>query len=236
MSELDASRPASRPPIAGISRRRRRRSTPPGSCSAIVAAHPRRRTDVWPWALRPAPALVWLVLLALLLAALGAGALFVGSQLQRKLPAVVPPVGPAFACPPGSNARQAGAGRPGPAGRRRRTMAFDRRAGRLVAVASAGNGVETWTFDVCTNTWTQDASEPGAAELRMAQLVYDVDSDVTILVSNDSDWATREECGPTTSRPTPGPRRGLHRRATRCPWPTTPSPASSSPRNTPIAS
>jgi hypothetical protein len=60
----------------------------------VTAAHPRAHAGTWPWALRTAPALAWLVLLALLLAALGAAAFFVGSQPVRRLPAVVPPVGP----------------------------------------------------------------------------------------------------------------------------------------------
>ena len=60
----------------------------------VVTTHPRGRPGALAWALRPTPALVWLVLLALLLASLGAAAFFVGSQPVRMLPAVVPPVGP----------------------------------------------------------------------------------------------------------------------------------------------
>ncbi|MEA2022711.1 MAG: hypothetical protein U9N79_00300, partial [Actinomycetota bacterium] len=67
--------------------------------------------------------------------------------------------------------------------------AFDQRAGRIVYVDVTG---ETWTFDVCTNTWHRvepngvpvpvedlydGAGEPSGA---LGQLVYDVDSDVTV--------------------------------------------------------
>jgi hypothetical protein len=72
-------------------------------------------------------------------------------------------------------------------------MAFDRRAGRLVALAvdySASTPeewtVETWTFDVCTNTWMRmhPDREPPAL---VSDLVYDVDSDTTIGVHYE-DW------------------------------------------------
>jgi hypothetical protein len=120
------------------------------------------------------PCLV-LLLLAGLLATLVGGALLVGSQMQRKLPAVVPPVGQVFECPPGSNPDE-----PGPVDQARPPLspwasAFDRSAGRLVAVAIAGTVVETWTFDVCTNTWTRmhPNREPRTP---VETLVYDVDS------------------------------------------------------------
>jgi hypothetical protein len=57
--------------------------------TARVAGRPRRIS--WPW--RPAQRLAWLLLLLVgLLAALVGGMLLVGSQPERKLPAVVPPV------------------------------------------------------------------------------------------------------------------------------------------------
>ena len=68
-------------------------------------------------------------------------------------------------------------------------MAFDRRAGRLVVLADAGDGVETWTFDVCTNTWTQMHPNREPPDLELARLVYDVDSDATVLVSAGNVWA-----------------------------------------------
>ena len=147
----------------------------------------------------PRPAWV-LLLLAGLLAALVGGTLLVGSQ-QRRLPAVVPPVGPVFECPPGSTPDE-----PGPVDQARPagltwTMAFDRRAGRLVALAGVDSALETWTFDVCTNTWTRmhPNREPplrhGSARLRRR------------LRRDDRDRLDGTGCGPTTSRPTPGRRR-----------------------------
>jgi hypothetical protein len=62
-------------------------------------------------------------------------------------------------------------------------MAFDRRVGRIVAVAGGDlTGIQTWTFDVCTNTWAQmhPEREPGGWD----SLVYDVDSDLTIEVDS----------------------------------------------------
>jgi hypothetical protein len=113
------------------------------------------------------------------------GMLIVGSQPEQKLTAVVP----VFECPPGTNPDE-----PGPVDQARpfepKAMAFDRRAGKLVAVTGAEYGVETWTFDVCTNTWTQmepDQTPPEFAEY--PGLVYDVDSDVTIGIASGSVWA-----------------------------------------------
>jgi len=99
-------------------------------------------------------------------------------------PRVMVSVGPVPTCPPGSNPDK-----PGPVDQARPPtgsiqMAFDRGAGRIVLVADAGNGAETWTFDVCTNTWTQmhpDRELPDAG-----QLVYDVDSDVTIALDGST--------------------------------------------------
>jgi len=129
-------------------------------------------------ALRPA----WvLLLLAGLLAALVGGALLVGSQ-QRKLPAVVPPVGQVFECPPGSNPDEPGRiDQARPAGLTWPPLTLDRRAGKLVALTGI-DIVETWTFDLCTNTWTRmhPNREPPQGT---GQLVYDVDSDVTIAIA-----------------------------------------------------
>lgn len=87
---------------------------------------------------------------------------------------------PAATCPPGTNPNA-----PGPAGRERPApgwvgnlaAAFDRHAGRIVYVDTLG---ETWTFDVCTNTWHRmDPAGAIIGELS-AGLVYDVDSDITV--------------------------------------------------------
>jgi hypothetical protein len=55
-------------------------------------------------------------------------------------------------------------------------MAFDRRAGRLVTLLDT----DTWTFDVCTNTWVQMHPTREPPTPAVGPLVYDVDSDVTI--------------------------------------------------------
>jgi hypothetical protein len=144
----------------------------------FAAAHPHRRAGIGHWRMVTVPRLAWILLLAALLTALLAGALSVGSQLQRRVPAIVAPVVPALVCPPGS-APDA----PGPVDQARpftpEMWAFDRGAGRLVTIA----GAETWTFDVCTNTWArmQPNLEPAGLD-PTDRLVYDVDSGVTIAV------------------------------------------------------
>lgn len=174
----------------------------------VAASRPRPRAITAPWALRPARTLSWVVLGALLLAALGAAALVAGSLLERKLPAVVPPVGPTLACPPGTNPD-----RPGPVGQARppippippgaympllphlrSPMAFDRDSGRIVLLVTPDRdaaSAETWTFDVCTNTWTRmNATGGPGPEAIPATLVYDAGSDLTIGVDADgTTWA-----------------------------------------------
>lgn len=175
---------------------------------AAATARPRARWAAWRGALRPAPAFAWLALLGLLLAALTAGLVVIGSQPQRDQPAVVLPVAtgsvqppaatanplaertttpaePAFACPPGSTPNL-----PGPADQARPptfeiSMAFDRAAGKIVALGADG----TWTFDVCTNTWTRmhPAPAPGFDLFRM--LAYDAGARQTIYLAEDGVWA-----------------------------------------------
>ena len=61
--------------------------------------------------------------------------------------------------------------------------AFDEARGRIVYVDGDG---ETWTFDVCTNTWERSrARVPGFGEYQAGDLVYDVDSDRTIGIDPD---------------------------------------------------
>ena len=67
----------------------------------FATTHPHGRAAFGTRRLTAVPRLAWILLLAALLAALVGGTLFVGSQLQRRLPAVVPPIGPMSACPPG---------------------------------------------------------------------------------------------------------------------------------------
>jgi hypothetical protein len=164
-----------------------------GFARLVAAKEPRRRGLAAALTKRGVaiPRVAWvLLLLAGLLAALVGGMLVVGSQLARRLPAVVPPVGQLFECPPGSTPDT-----PGPVdqARPRRSphwpMVFDRHAGRLVALADAGYGLETWTFDVCTNTWTQMHPNREPPRVEVGQLVYDVDSDVAILVASGKVWA-----------------------------------------------
>ena len=59
--------------------------------------------------------------------------------------------------------------------------AFDRHTGRIVYVDTLG---ETWTFDVCTNTWHR--MNPTGAPIGdlWAGLVYDVDSDRTVALGD----------------------------------------------------
>ena len=97
------------------------------------------------------------------------------------------------ACPPGSDPDA-----PGPLDQERPSgywvvvgaggMAFDRRAGRIVVLAGVGEGAaqwQTWTYDVCTNTWHR-MSPPEEPPSR-ARLVYDVDSDRTLAFTNADD-------------------------------------------------
>jgi hypothetical protein len=145
----------------------------------IAVQEPRRRGAVSAIAWRDAaiPSRIWIpLLLAALLAAVVGGLLIGGSRPLLRVPAVVPPrVAPAFACPPGSRPDE-----PGPVDQARPPgfsgMAFDRRAGRLVTVW----GTETWTFDVCTNTWLQMRPLQAPPNSPVGPLVYDVDADVTI--------------------------------------------------------
>ena len=166
----------------------------------FATAYPHRRAAMGPWQLRLTPAMAWLLVLAGLLLALVTGMLVVGSPLQRKLPAVVPPDGETFVCPPGSTPDE-----PGPVDQARPpyelAMAFDRRAGRLLALAQIDNGLQTWTFDVCTNTWTR--MHPNQEPPRTTrQLVYDVDSDVTIASDGTRMWAYDYEANTSCSAPT----------------------------------
>jgi hypothetical protein len=60
---------------------------------------------------------------------------------------------------------------------------FDQRAGRVVYVDHPG---ETWTLDVCTNTWYQMHPIGSAPEELFGGLVYDIDSDVTVALGPES--------------------------------------------------
>ena len=146
----------------------------------FATAYPHGRFALGPWGLGSTVRLAWVpILLAGLLIAMLGGMLIIGSQPARETTAVLPPVGEVFTCPPGANPEA-----PGPVDQARppvdaRTaMAFDRRAGKLVAIVDVDDDVATWTFDVCTNTWTQ--MHPSQEPFGWVELAYDVDSDLTI--------------------------------------------------------
>jgi hypothetical protein len=159
---------------------------------AVPVGWPDRLAATLGWGRAAVPRAAWaLLLLAGLLAALVGATLLVGSQQERRLPAVVSPVGQLYTCPPGSTPDKPGPvdqARPPAEKLERSAMALDRRAGRLVALTNA-DGVETWTFDLCTNTWAQMHPDREPASFGWGQLVYDIDSDTTILFSNDLAWA-----------------------------------------------
>ena len=155
----------------------------------IAVAKPRRSgpaAATLVWRGLPIPRLVWaLMLVAGLLAVTLGGMLLAGSRPLPALPAVVPPLAPAFTCPTGSNPDV-----PGPAGQARppmgsaEAMAFDRNSGRivlLVAPEDEAASSETWTFDLCANSWTRMQATGGPASWSYrGSLVYDSGSDLTI--------------------------------------------------------
>ena len=163
-----------------------------GFARAVAAKEPRRRgfAAALAWRGLAVPGVAWtLLLLAALLAALIGGALLVGSQ-QRRLPAVLPPVGQVFECPPGSTPDKPGpVGQAAPLGYLK--VAFDRDSARIVALVGRFDGgsgsSETWTFDVCTNRWARARPdrEPAVVASREMQLVHDGDSDLTIAIGSD---------------------------------------------------
>ena len=159
-----------------------------------AAAPPRRRTGAPPWRSIALPRLgaplrlAWvLLLLAGLLVALVGGLLITGSQPKRDSRVVLPPVGEMFTCPPGTNPDQAGpVDQARPVGSM--TVAFDRRAGRIVTVVvGVTDLVETWTFDVCTNVWSRMRPDREPPNPGWKPLVYDVDSDLTVGVTDGPD-------------------------------------------------
>jgi len=155
----------------------------------IAASEPRRHgfAAALTWRGLAIPRRAWiLLLLAALLTALVAGMLVVGSQPLRKLQAVVP----AFTCPPGTNPDKPGTvdqARP-VIGDGIAAMVFDRHAGRIVLLAQVASGAETWTFDVCTNTWTRTHPDREPALADPTHVIYDIDSDAAIAIDGQSTW------------------------------------------------
>jgi hypothetical protein len=109
---------------------------------------------------------------------------------------------PAATCPAGTDPNA-----PGPVDQERPdsgfvpglSAAFDQRAGRIVYVAASG---ETWTFDVCANTWHHMNPTGTRLDLRGAEeagLVYDVDSDVTVALGRNT-WVYDAKTNTWTDR------------------------------------
>ena len=92
----------------------------------------------------------------------------------------------AATCPDGTNPDVPGPieqVRPGTEGVGVVSAVFDQHAGRIVYVNALG---ETWTFDVCTNTWHHMHPTGTAPDHSFGGLVYDVDSDVTVALGPES--------------------------------------------------
>jgi hypothetical protein len=129
---------------------------------------------------------------------------------------------PAAACPPATDPDTAG-----PAEQARPvaitpvglTAAFDRHAGRIVSVGADGT---TWTFDVCTNAWQR--MDPDGTPYRdesdlvdaagnpsgvIGDLVYDVDSDRTVVFGGGYPSYTVFVYDATANTWTAGPLHGL---------------------------
>jgi hypothetical protein len=87
---------------------------------------------------------------------------------------------PAASCPPGTDPNAPGSAdqdRPEAGWTSLLAAAFDQHTGRIVYVDTLG---ETWTFDVCTNTWHRMNPTGAMIGELSAGLVYDVDSDLTV--------------------------------------------------------
>ena len=96
---------------------------------------------------------------------------------------VAGPVEPAAICPVESQPDDPGAtgqARPPKGSGPWLGAAMDTESGRIVAVADASGGTETWTFDVCTNTWTEMQPTGWVPSAGIRTLVYDADSDVVV--------------------------------------------------------
>jgi hypothetical protein len=172
-----------------------------------VATGPRRRAWLaWPrpvGRLAAVPGAGWILMLTGLLLAVVVGGLVVGAWRPDRAVVIAPSPMPATAttvvgeasdilatakarplpaqatCPPGSNPDTLGSvDQDRPTGG---AMAFDRRAGRIVLV----EGTQTWTYDVCTNTWQRMAAAGGPVLAGDAALVYDADSDRVLAFGND---------------------------------------------------
>jgi hypothetical protein len=87
---------------------------------------------------------------------------------------------PAASCPPGTDPDTPGRAyqeRPEAGWTSLLAAVFDRHTGRIVYVDTLG---ETWTFDVCANTWHRMNPTGALIGGLSAGMVYDVDSDLTV--------------------------------------------------------
>jgi hypothetical protein len=87
---------------------------------------------------------------------------------------------PAATCFPGTDPNAPGPAdqeRPEPGSTSLLAAVFDQHTGRIVYVDTLG---ETWTFDVCTNTWHRTNPTGVMIGELSAGMVYDVDSDLTV--------------------------------------------------------
>jgi hypothetical protein len=154
--------------------------------------------------LQPAPAisrLAWVLIAAALLTGLLLGSMLVGARRPDRAVVVAPspmpsptviaaesdilattkakPLPPQATCPPGSNPDA-----PGPGGQERPfavwAMGFDRHADRVVALEVETARSQTWTFDVCTNTWQRMSPTEEPPVAGEGSFLYDADSDRTL--------------------------------------------------------
>jgi hypothetical protein len=92
---------------------------------------------------------------------------------------------PAATCPPGTDPNRSGPSdqaRPESVPNTGLSAAFDRHTGRIVYIDA---GRMTWTFDVCTNSW-HEMDPAGVVFPPLGDLIYDVDSDLTVMFGADS--------------------------------------------------
>ncbi len=96
----------------------------------------------------------------------------------------------AATCPPGTDQDAPGRvdqERPYPGWPGNLAAVFDTHGGQIVYVDGVG---ETWTFDVCTNSWHEMNPTGRPTHMRgYSAMVYDVDSDVTVALAGGRAWA-----------------------------------------------
>ena len=117
------------------------------------------------------------------------------------------PTAGAATCPTGADPDVPGSAiqdRPAPGWAGLLAGAFDSRTGRIVYLDEAR---ETWTFDVCTNTWQQMSPSGVVSGDLSGGLVYDADSDVTVAFTwnsafvydaDDNTWIRQAPAPPFT--------------------------------------